>query len=390
MVQKRFWTSHSSDFLISFRPYLFFASFLSALFCSSSFAQSEFRLRDICHLKGQEENVLQGLGLVVGLKGTGDGEVKPMMRALARSMQLMGGQVASDLQGRINEKDMPQAKNVALVFITATVPPAGAQPGDKLNCTVSAINAKSIEGGMLMLTPLLGPRVDRPTVYALAQGAVMLENPKLTTNGVIPGGCKMEAAVQTEYLSGDLITLVLEPSHSSFDMAQQVEDTINDFARSGLNSRSAQSPGNSSSSANRDTAVAIDQTHVVVRVPENYRSRPVQFISLIQDLPLVNQKNNKRVVIRQREGVIVIGEDVTISPVAISHKNLTISTKSSGGGSASFAGLNYNRNGPPGERTTLKQLVDALNVLAVPTEDMISIIKAIDRQGTLYGELVIE
>ncbi len=281
-------------------------------------AQSEFRLRDICRLKGQEENVLQGLGLVVGLRGTGDGEIKPMIRSLARSMQLMGGQIASDLQGRINEKDLQQAKNVALVFITATVPPAGAQPGDKLNCTVSAINAKSLEGGNLMLTPLLGPRADRPTVYALAQGPIVLENLKMPTTGTIPLGCKMEAAVQTEFISGDLITLILEQSHSSFDMAQHVEDTINDFGRSGLNSRSGRSPGATNSSSTQDTAVAIDQTHIVVRVPEIYRSHPVQFISLILDLPLVNQKNNKRVVIKQREGVIVIVK-TSQSPPSQSH-----------------------------------------------------------------------
>ena len=137
----------------------------------STHAQNDLRIKDICRLKGQEENTLQGLGLVVGLKGTGDGgDIKPTVRALTRSMQNMGGQVASDIQGRLIEKEMANAKNVALVFVEVTIPPSGAQQGDKLSCKVSAISAKSLEGGNLMLTHLLGPRADRPVVFALASG----------------------------------------------------------------------------------------------------------------------------------------------------------------------------------------------------------------------------
>jgi len=356
-------------------------------------SQSEFRIRDIVRLKGQEENVLQGLGLVVGLKGTGDGNMKPMIRALARSMQLMGGQVASDIQGRLIEKDIESAKNVAMVFVTVTIPPTGAQPGDKLPCVVSAINAKSLEGGNLMMTPLLGPRADQPTVFALAQGPIVVDGPRQITTGKINNGCKMEAAVQTEYLANEQITLVLETSHSSFSMAQQIEDTINDYVQNGLNLSNSQQSTISSRSQD-SAAVAIDQMHVAVKIPSNYRERPVQFISMILDLPLVNQKQNKRVTIREREGIIVIGDDVTIAPVAISHKNLTLSTRSStpsaippGG---SFVGIGIDRRTPLNQQTTLKQLVDALNLLAVPTDDVISIIKAIDRQGNLYGELVVD
>lgn len=363
------------------------------ILCSQGlFAQSEFALRDICRLKGQEENVLQGLGLVVGLKGSGDGALKPMTRALARSMQLMGGQIGSDLQGKLVEKDIEQAKNVAIVFVTATVPAAGAQPGDKLACTISAINAKSLEGGNLMMTPLLGPRADRPTVYALAQGPITIENIRFPTTGYIAAGCKMEAAVRTDYINEQQVTLILEPSQSSFGMAQQVEDLINEFTTSGFSSagyKSNQSP-NSSSMTSEKAATAIDQLHIEVKIPDVYRDRPVAFISELLKLRLIVGKNNKRVVIREREGVVVIGDDVTIAPVAISHKNLTISTKSSSGGSNGFVGVGYDQVTKVAERTTLKQLVDALNLLAVPTEDMISIVKAIERQGNLYGELIIE
>jgi flagellar P-ring protein precursor FlgI len=137
-------------------------------------------------------------------------------------------------------------------------------------------------------------------------------------------------------------------------------------------------------------AVAIDQLHIEVKIPEIYRERPVQYISELLNLRLVVGKNNRRVVIREREGVVVIGDDVTIAPVAISHKNLTISTKSATAGANGFKGISYDKTSKVMETTSLNQLVSALNLLAVPNEDMIAIIKAIERQGNLYGELVIE
>ncbi len=123
--------------------------FLAVAACSANFvsAQSEFYLRDVCRLKGQEENVLSGFGLVIGLKGTGDGgAMKPMTRALARSMQLMGGKLPPTFKVRSLIKNSTMPTNVALVFVTATIPPAGAQAGEKYACTVSAISAKSLEG----------------------------------------------------------------------------------------------------------------------------------------------------------------------------------------------------------------------------------------------------
>ena len=371
--------------------------FVATTLVSSAHGQSELMLRDICRLKGQEENVLQGLGLVVGLKGSGDGNLKPTTRALARSMQLMGGQIALDVQGKLIEKDIEQAKNVAVVIVTATVPATGAQPGDSLPCTISAINAKSLEGGNLMLTPLLGPRPDRPTVYGLAQGPITIDNLRIPTTGYITAGCKMEAEVRTEFINQDKITLILEASQSSFGMAQDIEDLINQFSSSGFDgnsSRASQSgskqTGSASNATREKVASAIDQLHIEVKIPPIYREHPVQYISELLKLRLVVGKNNRRVVIREREGVVVIGDDVTIAPVAISHKNLTISTKSSATGSNGFVGVGYDKSSTSNESTTLKQLVNALNLLAIPTEDMIAIIKAIERQGNLYGELVIE
>lgn len=350
---------------------------------STSQADENLRLQDICRLKGQEENTLQGLGLVVGLRGTGD-DSKPTSRSLARMMQLMGSQIATDAQGIPDPKDIEKADNVALVFITADIPPSGAQQGDALDCTISAIDAKSLEGGTLMLTPLLGPRADRPTVYALAQGQITLPDLRTPTSGTIYQGCKMEASVRNQFVRDDKITLVLDQDHSSFRTAQDIEDSINTFNQDGLSG----SPGNSFNSrqsSQGSLAHAIDQLHIEVTVPASYRERPVQFVSLIMSLPIVNFQSKKRVVINEREGVIVIGEDVMISPVVVTHKNISIEAR---GGRAGFVGIDTSSPAQP--RPKLKNLVDALNALSVPTDDTIAIIKALKKKGDLFGEVVIQ
>ncbi|MFG0261067.1 MAG: flagellar basal body P-ring protein FlgI [Novipirellula sp. JB048] len=153
------------------------------------------RLGDMCRLKGQEINTLQGLGLVVGLRGTGDSDAAPTARALARMMQLMGGSMAVDSLGQLDLNEVADARNVAMVFVTAKIPAVGSQNGDQIDITVNAINAKSLDGGYLMLTPLLGPRADNPTVYAIAQGRVKVSPEGPATTGTVQGGAKMETTV---------------------------------------------------------------------------------------------------------------------------------------------------------------------------------------------------
>lgn len=370
-------------------------------YCSSQvWGQSEIRLRDICRLKGQETNTLHGLGYVVGLKGSGDTNLKPMSRSLAQIVRSLGGPVASDLQGQLVDKELEATKNVAMVYVQATIPPAGVQAGDTLACTVNAIyNAKSLDGGVLIQTALVGPRADQPVVYALAQGPLVIEDLRNPNSAKIVNGCKMEANVVNEYVVDNTFTLVLEPSHSSFGMAQQVETAVNQSIRDFLlkPSGGGYSPGVSANQMSSplnydemDAAKALDQTHIRVRIPAIYQDSPVQIISEVLNLPLVLGKNNRRVVINEREGVLVIGEDVEIAPVAISHKNVTISTRSSSGSVERFVGFGYEQQTAANDRTTLKELVKALNTLAVPTDDLIAIIKAIEKQGNLFGELVVE
>ena len=346
-------------------------------------ADNQLMLRDICRLKGLEENTLQGLGLVVGLKGTGDGKMKPTARALARTMQRMGSNISTDAQGLPKIEELADTNNIALVFVTAEVPQAGAQQGDALDCTISAVSAKSLEGGTLMLTPLVGPRADRPTVYALAQGQITIPNPAVPTGGTVHKGCKMEATIRNNFVSDNKITLIVDPDISSFSIAQNIEDEINNLNRSGLSGLNSIDQGGAGEQ--QMIAQAIDSHHVEVTIPKHYRNSPVKFISLIMDVQLRYLQSTKRVVINEREGVVVIGEEVLISPVAITHKNLAIEARP---GQDAFVGVDIDNPNQP--RTKLKNLTEALNKLDVPTDDVISIIKALKTQGVLYGELVLQ
>lgn len=348
--------------------------------CDSAFAGG-MRLGDLCRLKGQETNTLQGLGLVVGLRGTGDNNAAPTARALARMMQLMGGPMALDPRGQLDLEDVAEAKNVAMVFVTAEVPAVGAQQGDVLNLTVNAINAKSLEGGYLMLTPLLGPRSDNPTVYAMAQGPLSVPATGPTTTAVIQGGAKMESTVLASYVQNGVITLILDRDFADFDTTQRIEEEINNLSSLMLG---GPADSGSPSQASRVRARAIDQLHVDVTIPELYRENPIKFISFLLNISIQMANQSNRVVINERDGVVVIGKDVEIAPVLITHRNLRIEA----GGRGNLVSVAEKADEPANAK--LKSLADALNALDVPTEDFISIIKTLKRKGDLYGEVIFQ
>lgn len=341
------------------------------------------RLGDLCRLKGQETNTLQGLGLVVGLKGTGDGDAAPTSRALARMMQLMGGPMSVDAAGNLNLGDVQDSKNVALVFVNAELPPVGAQQGDILDVTVSAISAKSLQGGYLMLTPMLGPRADNPTVYAMAQGRMTVPPDSPVTAAVIQGGMKMETTVRASYVKDNKITLIIDRDFADFSTAQRIEEEINSFrslTMGGLQ-ESRLSGNRSKQNESHAKALAIDQVHVEVMIPRIYQANPIKYISILLDIPIQLANRGKRVVINESDGVVVIGDDVEIAPVLITHRNLRIEA----GGGNGFVEL-----GPDGSPAAakLKALADALGALDVPTDDLIAIIKTLKAKGDLYGEVI--
>jgi flagellar P-ring protein precursor FlgI len=325
-------------------------------------------LKSICRLKGQEENTLQGLGIVVGLKGTGDGSsFLPTLRSLEKVMKVMGEPL-----GRKSLDEIKDTKNVALVTVTATIPASGARQGDKIDCVVSSIgSAKSLSGGRLFLTALVGPDRTNPRIYAFAEGPITLDDPSITNSGRVFEGCRLEEDFFNAFIKDRKITLVLDKNHADFQVAQDVAELIN-------NQLSVQTGGAS-------LARAMNQVNIEVFIPPQYRDDPVLFVSQVLNLPILEPQTAPRVVINERAGSIVISGDVEIGAAVVSHKNIVVETGNAGN-ARPFVPVNSADPSAP----KLKALVETLNALHVATPDVIEIIKGLDRNGRLHAQLIIE
>lgn len=332
-------------------------------------ADAKTPLKTICRVKGQEENTLQGLGLVVGLKGTGDGgSMLPTMRSLAQALQFLGSPM-----GKTGVAELKDAKNVALVLVTATVPAAGARQGDKIDCMVSSVgSAKSLAGGRLFTTLLMGPDPKNLRVYATAEGPITLDQPLQTTTGRIHGGCRLEEDFFNAFSQDGKITLVLDKYRADFQVASDVADAIN---RSPLNFQSGSAA----------LAKAVNPANIEVQIPSAYADNPVEFISQVLALPVPEPQIPARVVINERAGSIVISGDVEIGPAVVTHKNVVVETGAPTS-AARFVSLDPGQTEAP----KLKALVETLNAVRVPTEDVIEIIKGLDRDGKLHAKLIVE
>jgi len=332
-------------------------------------ANAKTPLKTICRVKGQEENTLQGLGLVVGLRGTGDGgSMLPTMRSLAQALQFLGSPM-----GKTGVAELKDAKNVALVLVTATVPAAGARQGDKIDCMVSSVgSAKSLAGGRLFTTLLMGPDPKNLRVYATAEGPITLDQPTQTTTGRVHGGCRLEEDFFNPFSQDGKITLVLDKHRADFQVASDIAEAIN---RSPLNLQSGAAA----------LAKAINPANIEVQIPSAYADNPVDFISQVLALTVPEPQIPARVVINERAGSIVISGDVEIGPAVVTHKNVVVETGAPTG-AARFVSLDPGQTEAP----KLKALVETLNAVRVPTEDVIEIIKGLERDGKLHAQLIVE
>jgi len=259
-----------------------------------------------------------------------------------------------------------------LVTVTAVVPGTGARQGDKLDCVVSSIgSAKSLAGGRLFWTPLMGPHPQNGRVYAIAEGPVTLENASDTTTGKVYAGCRLEEDFLNPFTKDGKVTLILEKNHADFQVAQEITDLIN-------TQMSIQSSG-------VPLAKATSPVNIEVNIPPQYRDDPVMFIAQVLSLPLMAPPTGARVVINERTGSIVISGDVEIGAVVVTHKNVVVET-GTGASTGHFVPLD------PGQTETpkLKALVEALNALRVPPADIIDIIRGLNRNGKLHAQLIIE
>ena len=335
--------------------------------------RGDHRVGDICRVKGQEENVLQGIGLVTGLQGTGDGDMKTTMRALSRYMELHGFHMGTSPTGQPILDELKGVKNVALVNVTAIVPPGGAQQGDCLDCTISAFGAKSLDGGFLMFAALRGPSPSDETIYALARGQISLDDPLKPQVGKIALGCQLEKKIENEFVKDGKLMLVINKDHAGFQTAAEVEMAIN------------QQP-DFSASTGHGVARAIDQVNIEVTIPRSYADNPTLFVHrLLSDTRLTPPAVDTRVIINERKQELIVGADVEIGSVAIMHKNRLIQVGNETVNQAVAFDPKRDLSKPK-----LAALVDALNELRVPAADVIDIIKLLKHKRALFGELIIE
>jgi flagellar P-ring protein FlgI len=330
------------------------------------------RLKNICRVKGQEENTLRGMGLVVGLNGTGEANDPSTMRAIAQAMQVMGNPVAMDGQ-QPGFNELKKIKAVAIVVVTATVPATGARRGDHVDCHVSAMNGKSLEGGRLAFAALKGPNTKDQRVYALCEGQLTIDNPSQPMVATVHSGCQLEADLFTPFYRDGYMTLILDKNHADFQMADEIVSLIRErvfYSESG------------NTKFDDEMVRAVDAANIVVRIPDIFLRDPVKFASDLLEIPIQDPQTESRVVINTRAGTIVISGDVEIGDVIVSHKNVVVDATPPD----SFTAIDVDESSKP----KLQNLVDQLNSLKVPTADVIEIIRGIERNGKLHGKLIID
>ncbi|MFO1019133.1 MAG: flagellar basal body P-ring protein FlgI [Planctomycetales bacterium] len=345
--------------------------------------EARVRLENLCVIQGQKEHKLVGLGLVVGLAGTGDGAgFVPTIRALGAALKLLNNPVDNAVM-------LKDSKNVALVTIEASIPAMGIRKGQKIDCTVHSIGgAKSLRGGRLMASPLQSSYLLNEDALGLAGGSIIIEDPTTPTSGKITNGVIIEenfedfAALMIENCG---FNLLLDKDHASFHTASEIAAAINRDLQKDLGSD------------NRTDSIAraVSPGAIRVEIPKQYLDDPVTFIALVLDVGVDNPHTEARVVTNSKTGTIVVTGEVQISPIVISHKNLSVTVGDDGAAPAGGDDDNGKRFVPLIEGTrelsgNLKELETALNQLQVPKSDIIDIIREMKNSGKLHAVLITE
>jgi flagellar P-ring protein precursor FlgI len=341
---------------------------------------SAARLKDIASFSGVRSNDLVGYGLVVGLSGTGDGTSSTFtLQSMSNMLEKMGVEASPD-------KLKP--KNVAAVMVTAKLP-VSAKPGSMIDVTVSSLgDAKSLLGGVLLVTPLKG--LDG-NVYAVSQGSLTIggfsvageaatAQKNIATVGRIPNGAVVERDVPFRFNNQDSMTLNL--TVQDFSTTMQVVNKIN--ATMGGNFASAR-----------------DISTVDLNLPDKYLGNMVPLMASLENLD-ISPDGKARVVVDEKTGTVVLGHDVRLNRVAVAHGNLQIVIAET---------ENVSQPGPFSdgqtvvtpqtdlaideqnnplmlmEGATLQELVDGLNSIGATPRDLISIIRALKAAGSLHAEV---
>ncbi|MBR1946318.1 MAG: flagellar basal body P-ring protein FlgI [Alphaproteobacteria bacterium] len=357
---------------------------IAALLLWTAPAHASSRIKDISDIEGVRENYLIGYGLVVGLNGTGD-SISSMAfteESLIGMLERLG---VNTRDGKI------KTKNVAAVMVTGSLP-AFARQGTRIDVTISALgDAKSLQGGVLLVTPMLGADGE---VYAIAQGQVAIAGfsaqgdaqsvvKGVPTSGRIANGAIIEREIPFDFADQKFIKLALR--NPDFTTAARITDAINSYVGS-------------------VAATTIDSGTVSINIDRSRREDLIQMLTDIEQLRIQPDQAAK-VIIDEKSGIVVIGENVRINPIAIAQGNLTIriteTPQVSQPAPFSMTGetvtvprtdievdeqsgnkLNILKSG-----VSLQELVDGLNALGVGPRDMISILQAVNAAGDLQAEI---
>lgn len=337
------------------------------------------RIKDITDVEGARGNQLTGIGLVTGLNGTGDNSqmAVQMMRNVMRNF------------GVTLDARSVRTRNIAVVALTANLPPY-ARPGQGIDVNVSTMgNASSLSGGMLMQSPL---RAADGKVYAVAQGPVIVggssaqgaaatRTQNIPTTGRIPGGALVEREVPNDFSMGGQVALLLrEPD---FNTAQRIADAINRMY--GV------------------VAYAVDAGRVEINLPGPYIQAPAAFLANMGGIE-IEPDTTAKVAVNERTGTVVMGGNVKISAVGVAHGNLVVTVGESpiavqpetlgGGVTAVVPRTDITADEDGGAMiampatTTVRDMVRVLNSLGAKPRDIIEILQAISKAGALHGELV--
>ena len=341
------------------------------------------RVKDLASVEGVRQNQLVGYGIVVGLNGTGD--TLNNIPFTKQSLQAMLERLGVNTRGATM-----RTQNLAAVMVTASLPPFATQ-GNRIDITVSSLgDAKSLQGGTLLVTPLLGADGE---VYALAQGSVAIagfsaegDAAKITrgvpTNGRVPNGAMIER--EMAFKLNDLRTLRLSLRNPDFTTSKRIAAAINDFMGA-------------------DTAEPTDPATVTLQIPARYTGNMIRLVTEVEQLK-VEPDQTARVIVDERSGIIVMGRDVRVSTVAIAQGNLTVTITEqpqvsqpaplSNGVTTVVPRTGVKVDTGDGnklalvkEGVTLRELVDGLNALGVGPRDLISSLQAIKAAGALQADI---
>ena len=363
----------------------FFAFFMLAILLAASAGATPIRIKDLVEFDGVRGNDLVGYGLIVGLNGTGDG-----LRNAPFTEEIMVNVLERLGVNVTGEQFRPQ--NVAAVIVTATLPPFSRQ-GGQIDITVSAIgDADSLLGGTLVMTPLTAADGE---IYAVAQGAVIAGGASaggdaaevvqgVPTAGVIPAGARVEREVEFDFTGMSQIRLALRSP--DFTTAARIEVAIN-------------------TEFGRGVAAMLDAGTVLLDIGATRAPSPAHAITRVENI-LVEPETRARVVVDQRSGTIVMGEDVRISRVAVAQGNLTLRIQEepiavqpnpfAEGQTVILPRTEAGLEEEPGTGlaeipggTSLSEVVGALNALGVSPRDMIDILSSIEAAGALHAEFIV-